>query len=384
MATVALTFAVLDVTDSIGALGAVLAARTIPLIALLLLGGVISDRFSRVRLIQISNVISALSQGVIAALILFGSADLAWLIALSAVNGAASAISMPAMAAMVPDLVPHNQLQQANVLLALTRNGLTILGPTLGALIVVGIGSGWALAIDAATWVIAAILLIPVRTRRTSTTEKSSILSDLVHGWTYFRSTTWLWVVVAGFFVLNAINAGAWLTLGPVIADDTIGREGWGLTLSAMAIGFLLTSVVMLRVRMRRPLLVGMIGVSLLALPMVALALTPTLPILIVCAFIAGMGGELFGLGWNLAMQEQVPRDMLSRASSYDMLGSFAAMPLGQLAIAPVAAALGATEVLVGSAVLYASVCVAVLCSRSVRGVGRREDPPVAAESTAD
>ena len=69
-------------------------------------------------------------------------------------------MSMPAMAGMVPQLVPRESLQQANALLSLTRNGLTVLGPSLGAFLVVTVGPGWALAVDALTWALAALLLL--------------------------------------------------------------------------------------------------------------------------------------------------------------------------------------------------------------------------------
>ena len=130
MANIALTFAVLDITDSAAALGQVLAAHTIPMVLLLLWGGVISDRFPRELVIQVSNVASAVTQGLIAFLVLTGSAELWMLIALSVVHGAVSAISFPAMASLLPQLVPRDQLQPANALMSLTRNGLTVLGPT--------------------------------------------------------------------------------------------------------------------------------------------------------------------------------------------------------------------------------------------------------------
>ncbi len=113
MASIALTFAVLDITDSAAALGQVLAAHTIPMVVLLLWGGVISDRFPREVVIQLSNVASALTQGVIAFLVITGTAELWMLIALSVVHGAVSAISFPAMASLLPQLVPRDQLQPA-------------------------------------------------------------------------------------------------------------------------------------------------------------------------------------------------------------------------------------------------------------------------------
>ena len=148
-------------------------------------------------------------------------------------------------------------------------------------------------------------------------------------------------MVVAGFGVLNAIAAGAWLTLGPALAEETIGRQAWGWVLSAEAAGALVATGVLLRVALPRPLLVGMLAGSLLGIPMVMLGLDPRVGLLVVASFAAGIGLEVFGMGWNLAMQENIDESQLSRAYSYDALGSFVAMPLGQLVYGPSATGSG-------------------------------------------
>jgi len=375
MASVALAFAVLEITDDAAALGYVLAAHTVPMVVLLLWGGVIADRFPRNVVLQVSNLASAVTQGAIAALVIAGVADLRVLAALSFAHGIASGVGFPAMASIMPSLVPREDLQQANALVSLARSGLVIIGPTVSALLVVGVGAGWALAVDAATWLASSLLLrlvtLPSVTRPV---ESPSTVAELRAGWTYFRSTQWLWVVVLGFGLLNAIHSGAWFTLGPARAKDTIGEQGWGLVLSAEAVGLLVMTLVLLRVRLRRPLLLGMLGVTTLSAPILVLGAQPELALLLVAAFVAGAGTELFGMGWNLAMQEHVPDEMLSRAYSYDALGSFIAIPVGQLAFGPLAAAFGYSDVLVASAVVYVAICVLVLLSRAVRTLDRVDD----------
>jgi MFS family permease len=380
MANIALAFAVLDIDDSPAALGQVLAAHTIPMVVLLLWGGVISDRFPRTLVLQVSNIASAATQGLIAFLVITGTAEIWMVLVLAVVHGAVSAISFPAMASMVPQLVPREQLQPANALLSLTRNGLTVLGPTVGALLVVTVGSGWALAVDAATWLLAALLLAPVRIPPKERKASTSTIAELREGWTFFRSTTWLWVIVLAFGALNMIHVGTMQTLGPAVAEDTdgVGRQGWGLVLSAEGLGLVVMAFVLLRFRLERPLFWGMAAISLAALPMIMLGAQPVLVALVVAAFIGGAGIEVFSMGWNLAMQEQIDDDMLSRAYSYDALGSFVAMPIGQLLWGPLAIWLGSDRVLVASGVAYAVICALVLCSRSVRNLPRAPATPVA------
>ena len=377
MVTVALAFAVLEITDSATALGLVLAAHTIPMVAFLLFGGVIADRLPRALIMQVSSVLSALTQGAVAFLVITGTAELWMVIALEAVNGIVSAVSFPAMAALVPQLVPRHQLQQANVLLSMSRGGLAIVGPTLAALLVVSVGPGWALAVDAFTWLLAAMLIarvrIPLRTKRTEVSP--SMITELREGWSVFVGHTWLWVVVLAFGLLNAIHAGAWFTLGPVLAKDTIGERGWGLVLSAESVGLLLMTVLLLRFRFPRPLLAGMLGCATFGLPLFMLGVDPQLLPLVFAAFAAGMGMEVFSLGWNLAMQENIDEDVLSRAYSYDALGSFVAMPIGQIIYGPLGEAFGYRNVLMISGVLYIVIALATLLSGSVRNLERVKSP---------
>lgn len=372
MAALALTFAVLDITDSATALGQVLAAHTIPLVVFLLLGGVIADRVPRTLLLQTSNVAAGVTQAVLAALVITDRAELWMVIVLAALNGTVDAMSFPAQASMVPQLVERGQLQSANALLSLSRGGLTVVAPSLSALLVVTVGPGWALAVNATTWFVSAALLTGVRIpARPPREESTSTLSDLREGWGLFVGTTWLWVVVLAFAALNAIHSGAWFTVGPVVAKDTIGEQGWGLVLSAESAGLLIMTVVLLRVRLRRPLFLGMLGCSLLGVPMVVLGAEPHLVALVVAAFVAGAGIEVFSIGWNIAMQENIDDRMLSRAYSYDALGSFVAMPVGQLLYGPLGEAFGHREVLVWSGVAYCLIAVLALTSRAVRTLDR-------------
>ena len=380
MANVALAFAVLDIGGSASALGQVLAAHMAPMVLLLLYGGVVADRLPRHLVIQASNIGSAITQGLIAFLVISGQAELWMLIVLAVVHGIISGLGFPAMASVVPNLVPRTQLQPANALLSLTRGGLTVIGPTLGALLVVTIGSGWALAIDAFTWFLSALFLLNVTIPpREPSTEPPNTLRELREGWSFFWSTTWLWVVVVGFGIMNAIHGGAIQTLGPAIADDTFGRQGWGLVLSAEAVGLLLTTVIMLRVPLQRPLLYGMIGMFGFVPPMILLGVEPHLGLIIAASFLGGVGVEVFGMGWNLAMQEHIDDRMLSRAYSYDALGSFVAIPIGQVAYGPLGDHFGYGRVMVVSGIVYAVVVALVLCSRSVRTLPRAADEPVPA-----
>ena len=306
-----------------------------------------------------------------------GAAEIWQLVALTTVNGVVSAASLPALGSVLPQLVPREQLQPANVLVSTVRSALSVAGPTVSALVVVGPGPGWALALDGVTFLVAAALLAPIRLPRPARAAGGSAITDLREGWTYFRSTTWLWVVVLAFSVICAVHQGGFYTLGPVLATESdIGERGWGLILSAEAVGLLLTGLVFLKVRLERPLLWGMLGTALYAAPLVVLGLDDHLVLALLASFVAGAGIEVFGLGWNLAMQENVPDEMLSRAFSYDALGSFAAIPLGQLLAGPLALAFGLRPVMLVAGLTLAAVALLTLASRDVRVLARTPQEP--------
>ncbi len=372
MTSVALAFAVLEITDSASALGIVLASQAVPMVIFLLVGGVVADRFPRSSVIKVSCLLSALTQGLVATLVITDVAQLWMLVILEAANGTVAAFSMPAGASLLPQLAPRSHLRQANALISFSRGGLAIIGPSTAALLVVTVGPGWALAFDSLTWLLAALFIMRVRVpARPAGDAPASILRELREGWTVFSSHTWLWLIVGAFGLLNMIHAGAWFTLGPALAKQTIGAGGWGLVLSAESVGLLLMTVVLMKVDIRRPLRSGMLGCALFSLPLLMLGLDPHVVPLMVAAFLAGLGMEVFGIGWNLAVQENIDDDMLSRVYSYDMLGSFVAIPIGQVLFGPLGELVGYREVLVTAAVVYFGICLLTLTFPSVRGMRR-------------
>ena len=379
MAPVALAFGVLEISNSAAALGTVLAARSIPMAAFMLLGGVVADRFSRSAVLRLSHAGAALTQGAVAVLLITGTAELWMLVVLEFLNGTVVAFTFPALQGVVPQLVGRHEIQRANAMVAFIRNGSNILGPTVAALLVVTVGSGWAIGVNAITYAVAAacmgMLALPAYVRENAT----SMLQDLREGWTEFVGREWVWVVVAAFGLMNAIYAGVWVTLGPTIAKDTIGERGWGLVLSAQAVGFVVMSLVMLRLTLRYPIRAGMACMVLGAAPMLALGLAPELALLIVGATISGACMEVFSVGWSTALHQHVPEEVMSRVFSYDALGSFVAIPVGQLLAGPLAHVLDTRTVAVGGAVLFALIGASTLLSRSVRDLEGAS--PVAAET---
>jgi MFS family permease len=375
MASVALAFAVLDVTGSLADVGLVVGARSVANVSLLLLGGVVADRLPRALVLQGGCVLAAASQALLGAALLTGTASLPLMIALSLANGAAAAVNLPASAALTPQTVPGALLRQANAAMGVGVQGGMFLGMSAGGVVVGLLGAGWAITADAALFACAGAAFLSVRVARSEEpvgAGGANVLRDLRDGWSEFVSRPWVWIVVLQFMVVNAGWSAATAVLGPGIADETFGRTAWGLLMAANSVGLLAGGVLAARWQPRRALAYGAALVATHAVPFLALAGPSPLPVLFAAMFVAGVAVQQFDVAWEVAVQENVPREKLSRVYSYDALGSFVAMPAGQIAIGPFAERFGPAPALVLVASLTLAATLAAVSSRSVRGLRRR------------
>ncbi|WP_103334788.1 MFS transporter [Amycolatopsis sp. CA-126428] len=372
VAPFALAFAVVDLTGSAVDLGLVVGARSLANVLLLLFGGMLADRLPRSVILQGTETAAALTQAAVAASVLCGFASIPLLAGLGFVNGAVSAISLPAAAALTPSTVPGAQLTQANALVRLLANTGRIAGAGLAGVLVAFAGSGWALAGNALLFLAAAVAYRRIRLPRGERVPGSRPLAELAEGWREFRARAWVWLVVLQFMIVNAATAGALLVIGPLVADDTFGRTGWGFALATQTAGSLLGGVLAAHWQPRRMLFTGVAVVMAAALPMLALGQTPYLLPLLAAMFLSGVALEQFSVAWDVSLQENIPPDKLARVYSYDMLGSFVAMPLGQITAGPLAEHAGRPATLFGGAALVVVATALVLCSSQVRGLVRR------------
>jgi predicted MFS family arabinose efflux permease len=269
--------------------------------------------------------------------------------------------------------VPVTLLQQANAVARMTQNLARISGASLGGFLAALAGPGWAIVVTAVLF--AAEAAGYTRVRGISAGEprpRTHPLADLRDGWREFSSRTWVWVVVAQFMLVNAVLTGTRNVLGPKIADDTFGRTGWGLVLASETLGALAGGALAAHWLPRRALGFGTALITVMALPVLALAVAPQLPVLLVTGFLSGVAVDLFSVAWDLALQQNVPPDRLARVYSYDATGSFVAIPIGQLSIAPIANQVGTGPTLIGGACVIVLATAAALASRSVRTLSRQ------------
>jgi MFS family permease len=376
---IAFAFAVLHVGGSASELGLILGAGTLVRVVLLLVGGVWADRLPRQLVMLTTDGVRGAVEAVLAFLLITGHATLWQLTAGFMLHNAAASFFGPASDGLVPQLVPKDELQPANALLDLTQNVPAIFGPVLSGVLIAAFGTGWVFALDAATFAASAACLALVRLPPREPREQEPFLRELAAGWNAVRSLAWYW--------RNLITHALWnfafpffQVLGPIVAIRHLGGAGsWGFISGASGLGYVLGSVLVLRWKPRRPLVVGNLGLVLGAPPLLLLAIpTGTWPIAI-ALFVSSFGLAMLNTLWSSVVQARVPEDVLSRVSSWDWLISLVINPAGLALAGPIALLVGIPTTLVIGAALIAIPNLLVCFVPSVRGVEREPDTPAPA-----
>jgi predicted MFS family arabinose efflux permease len=355
--------------------GLVLAANALPLVLFVLIGGVWADRLERHRVMVATDVVRALLHGTLAVLIFTGPVPI-WAIAvIEAGFGTAEAFFNPAVTGLVPQTVPEGEVQQANAANSIVSNAAELVGPAIATALVLGVGAGWAFAVDAATFVFSALLLSRLRPRsRGERAPRQAMTAELRAGWQELRSRQWAWVVIAATSVALLVSLGPFFTLGPTVAEHNYGSTGvYGAIAVAMGAGTLIGSVAGLRIRPRHPIRFAMSWAALWPPAFALFAFGPPLWTVVPLFVLVGFGFAMFDVSWDTAIQERIPPHAISRVSSFDWMGSLALLPLGFLLAGPAAEAFGASRVLVVGGLLGMAVALSALAMPGVWRLERLE-----------
>jgi MFS family permease len=366
---VGVAFAVLDTTGSTADLSYVLTAQIASLPVFILVGGVFADRLPPQFVMITGNLMMALAEGVFGGLVLAGHPRLWQMIVLESVTGTGMALFYPASQALLPRVVPGGLLTEANALSRLVTNGGQMGGAAVAGLAVAAVGPGPALVVCGVGMLGTIPMLLRLRVSAAPQPARGrSMISDLRDGWAEFRSRTWLWMITAQYAIVALAWYGGFQVLGPAAVRAHLGGPAaWGAITAAQSVGLIGGALVALRFRPRRPMiLVAAVG-GIMAIPVLALAMRWSLPL--VCAAAAGEGVamEIMMVQWTVALATHIPPGLLARVTSYDAVGSFLATPAGTLAAGPIAAVIGISATQYGAVALIAVATASALMSRSVR-----------------
>ena len=369
LSPVALAYGVLSIPGADGKdLSFVMAARFVPMVALMLVGGVVGDRYKRNRVVGGADIIGSIFAA-ISAFSFLGHFPSVWLLALmGAIFGVLNALWWPAMTGVLPEILPKNKLKDGNAVVALSSNIGFVLGALLGGTLVTLYGSGLALLIDAISFLIAGILVWNLDLPPMPERENNSVIHDLRIGWREFITRPWVIAIVSSFAIINMCFEAIWQVLGPLAYDQgNNGPRNWSLNLAAVTTGMIVGSVIALKIKLKRPLVSSMLLIAASAIWNFAIASSQPLLLVMACGFISGLAIDIFMVQWNTAMQTHIPEESFSRVAAYDAFGSFGIAPIGVAFAGPAAAYFGITTTLWATGILTFIAALASLSVKSLR-----------------
>ena len=321
---IALPFQVLALKGSAVQLGTAFALSTGTSLVALLFGGVIVDRVSRRRVILTSDLLSGVVVAAIATLGLSGHLTIEIIYVAAVFFGAASAFYLPAMGAIVPELVPADVLVAGNSLRGLSRQVNRVIGPLAGGVLVSGVGPPAAFAVDAVTFFVSFAIFLASSATVVSAVKRASLFSDLKEGIRYTASIPWLWITIFAFSVINFFDLAP-LTVGlPLLVHDVIGggARTFGLIGAAAGVGELIATLTVSQLTVRRVGIYLYTVASVEGLAFLAMGLYPVLPLVMVANGMFAASVVAFTVVWDSLLQREVPRPLLGRVVSLDWFGA--------------------------------------------------------------
>ena len=344
MGPIALAFGILALPNgSANMLGLVLGATTVVFLIMAPFGGVIADKYGRARMVGLTDMAAGLVLFIQVFYFANGNVPIAVLLITNGFFGLMWGIFWPAFSGLMPAVLPEAGLQKGNALNAFMTNAGVILGAAAAGLLIDVFGVAFTLAIDAASFFISGLMIFTFRhlTPRAQHTE-NTMLDDLLHGWRVFLSFRWIVIIVGAFSFIVMCWAAAENVLGPLIALEHFnGPKSWSFVITAESAGLIVGSIIAIKVKPKYPLRFLMLSSFTITFYIWSLAKPQSLLMIAFGAFLFGITLDLWGTLWNTALQRKVPRDSLSRVSSFDAMGSMMFRPIGLAIAAPFSTLLG-------------------------------------------
>jgi len=337
VSNIAYPFQVLQLGGSAAELGTLVSVYATASLVFLLVGGAVADRVSRRSLIVATELLSGVMVGIVAILGFTGAIQIWHLYVTYAVFGATTAFSIPALGAIIPELVPEEILVPGNAVQGLSRQGARVGGPVVGGLLVAAAGPPAAFAFDALTFFLSAGAVALTKPRLQPAEARVSIVHEIREGFAFVFSVQWLWVTIFGWSFIAAAFVGAVAVGLPLLVTSVLGGGAvtYGLITAAVGVGEAIGATAIAQIRIRQTGLAIYLFGALSGVALLIYGLVPTVPGAFVAGAIQGLSFACFGVLWVTALQVHVPRRLLGRVTSVDYFGGTLLMPL-----APVGAAL--------------------------------------------
>ncbi|WP_235846544.1 MFS transporter [Neobacillus drentensis] len=372
---VILPIVVLQLSKSTAMMGTVMAVYMLPFVVLLPVSGILVDKMNRVKIMFVVDLVRFFLMMLLAGLAFMGQLNMIFLFIIMFIMGTMDSFFQPAYSAVRARVFTKDIRNAANSITQVSVQALRIFGPIIGGMIISSFSAAWGFGIDAITYIISLFFLLSLRSlsfqQSTVTLEKkNSIKQDFLEGIEVLKQESWLWITILTFSLVNIFSGGIIRILIPWLINVYYQFEPvvFGLVLSASGAGAIVCGIVFgLRREWKKRGLLAYIGVAVSGLGLLFMPFISSVPFLMVFMFLEGAGMMLFGLIWEISLQELVPEDKFGRVVSLDMLGSFALLPVGYLLTGWIAEGIGEIITFVTFSIVIVLISVLVMFNKGIR-----------------
>jgi len=367
---VALGWTSFALTGSKSTLALVLLGHSAAMLATLLIGGALADRYPRRTLMIISDLARCACMVVLFAVDVSGNLELWSLITLAVLYGAGDGFFYPAYGGIVPLVVDEHHLASANALTGLSRQAAFVVGPAVAGVLYGVAGASSVFALNAVSFVVAAALMAMARPRGFERDEPQGTFKEIADGLRYVLGVPWLWITIflASFILMVAM--APYTALLPAFVEEQFDRGvgSYGALFTLQSLGMAIGSLAFGQTNPSRRRMIIMY-LLFAANDICVIAMTLTHSFGLACALVAARGVCIgYGIGvWTTLLMQQVPSSKLARVTSLDFFGSFALIPVGYALTAVVAGSFSPATLLFVGFTLSAILWIAPLASTRVR-----------------
>ncbi len=348
---VALAWQTYELSNSPSTLGWIAAAYTLPMVVVLLGGGVLTDRFERRKLMIVADLIRVVSVGAMGALAVSHHLGLWQLGVLAALTGVGDALFAPAFGSIVPEIVPRELLVEANALDQFVRPSANVIGPAIAGVLIAGAGVGTAFVADAATFVVSTVTALALTPRPFHHVERPSAKRELREGFAFVRARKWLWATLLASTIIMVGPAARYVLLPDLVKNNLNASAGaLGFVYGAAAVGSIAGAVAFARVGLTRRYVLLMYASWAVGLLVIAgYGIAGNVAQLLALGLVGGFGLAFGQATWGTMMHRLVPREVLGRVTSLDWLSATSLMPMWFVAIGFIADGVGVRATLVAA-----------------------------------
>ena len=374
---IALAVTILDAGGSATALGLIMGARVLSGVLLAPVGGVWADRLSRRSVLIASDGIRA----VVGSLVIFfdpSTISLWVLLAVVVIMGASDAFGRPAVAAIIPSILPDHLLPSGNVVRGIAMKGGEIAGPGIAGLIIVTFGTHATYLTTCFFFLVGALLLFRINEnpREINSSPKSSFLTEVREGlrvvW-YYKWITAM-IIMATFQLMMVV--GVEMVLLPVITKRDFGTAAVYATAAALfSLGGVISAIISIKSKTKSPGTVSVVVWGLFIFAPLVLAFPSSKELIFLAYFLAGFSVGPWEAFWNTQVQREVPAEYQARVFSIDYMGTVGLLPLGMALAGPMADLFGERPLLIGVAIFHLLICAVVLFVPGVKQMKSTKPP---------